>query len=242
MPTAMRKSRMPPAIRKASMLIPSFPRSHGPPRAKKKRTAPATITARRAIRACSALGRSPARARNAGAIPTGSTTTKRVRNARRASSITGQVLVRRSLHQERKLDRPGSYQAESPHAREIPTDLRRSRPRDPRRLVRRDPDRLEAPPLHPGLGRRGGRPDLRPVVEPVPRRLVQDAGRGEAGGPPGRSKGRAVSRGPGPGRGAAGPRSTGRTCASTRAPRRSSTRVTCAGLRSRATTMELRLE
>ena len=82
-------------MRKASMLIPSFPRSHGPPRAKKKRTAPATATARRAIRACSAFGRAPARARNTGAMPTGSTTTKRVRKARRASSVIGRPRRRR---------------------------------------------------------------------------------------------------------------------------------------------------
>ncbi len=37
---------------------------------------------------CSPAGRAPARPRNTGAMPTGSTTTNRVRNARRASSLT----------------------------------------------------------------------------------------------------------------------------------------------------------
>ncbi len=62
-PTAMRNSRMPPAIRKASMLIPSCSRSQAPPSAKPKRTPPATTTARRAIRRRSASGRPSTRPR-----------------------------------------------------------------------------------------------------------------------------------------------------------------------------------
>ena len=79
------------------------------------------------------------------------------------------------------------------------------------------------------LGRRGGWPGVRPIVEPLPGRLVPDAGRGEAGRAPGRPQGRSPFAPSVPGARRSWPRSTGRISGSTRAPRRPTTRATCAG-------------
>src|SRR5262245_20623627 len=94
MPTAIRNNSTPPAIRNASMLIPSLSSTKSPSVAKPKSTIPATVTALRATRFCSARERSPTRPRNTGAMPTGSMTTKSVMNARSASSDMGEMLAR----------------------------------------------------------------------------------------------------------------------------------------------------
>ena len=70
----------------------------------------------------------------------------------------------------------------------------RSRLRRPRGVVHRDPSRLDAPPVHSDLGCRRGRPRVRAVVEPLPRRLVPDTRRRASRHAPDREEGRALPR------------------------------------------------